>query len=155
MTKSIALTVTYFNERLNNHDTFNINANILDASPIDMIIGRASIKKLSLVLQISSQFENTKVLITEQKFSEHVVKCCGCQPKEPAVSVPQGNPLTSKFEEPAVFQTSRLLASLIIESEPFSGVPLSDEDEINHDKTDMFKPWLPTSSNADILSLIH
>ena len=32
---------------------------------------------------------------------------------------------------------------------------MSDEDEINHDKTDMFKPWLPTSSNADIISLIH
>ena len=158
MSKSIALTVTYFNERLNNHDTFNINANILDASPIDMIIGRASIKKHSLVLQIPSQFENTKVLITEKKFSENVVKCCGCQPKEdlqPSLSVPQGNPLTSKFEEPAVSQTSRLLASLVLESEQLSGVPLSDEDEIDHDKTDMFKPWLPTSSNADILSLIH
>ena len=89
------------------------------------------------------------VLITEKKFSEHVVKCCGCQPKEdlqPSLSVSQGNPLTTKFEEPAVSQSSRQLASLVLESQQLSGVPLSDEDEIGHDKTEMFKPWLPTTA---------
>ena len=33
--------------------------------------------------------------------------------------------------------------------------PLYDDDDIDHDKTDTFKPWSSSSSNTDILSLIH
>ena len=32
---------------------------------------------------------------------------------------------------------------------------LPDDDEIDHDKTDTFKPWLPSHSDVDVLSLIH
>ena len=32
---------------------------------------------------------------------------------------------------------------------------LPDDDDIDQDKTDTFKPWLPTISDVDILSLIH
>ena len=43
----------------------------------------------------------------------------------------------------------------IIDFELLSRAPLYDDDEIDHDKTDTFKPWSSPSSNTDILSLIH
>ena len=54
-----------------------------------------------------------------------------------------------------VTQTSRILASLVLESEQLSRAPLYDDDDIDYDKTDTFKPWSSPSSNADILSLIQ
>ena len=105
------------------------------------------------------QFEDINaVLITEDTSSEHVNKRCGCQPKEdllPSRSIPKGQPLTSPLKEPTVTQTSRTLASLVLESEQLSRAPLYDDDEIDHDKTDTFKPWSTTYSDTDILSLIH
>ena len=98
------------------------------------------------------------MLITGCKTSEHVTKCSGCQPKEEwqtSGSVPKGSPLVSQLENPTVTQTSRILASLVRESEQLSRAPLYDEDDIDHDKTDTFKPWSSPSSNTDILSLIH
>ena len=98
------------------------------------------------------------MLITEDKTSEHVNKRCGCQPKEdllPSRSIPKGQPLTSPLKEPTVTQTSRILASLVLESEQLSRAPLYDDDEIDHDKTDTFKPWSTPDSDTDILSLIH
>ena len=52
-------------------------------------------------------------------------------------------------------QTSRILASLVLESEQLSRAPLYDDDDIDHDKTDTFKPWSSPSSNTDILFLIN
>ena len=46
-----------------------------------------------------------------------------------------------------------LKASLVLESEQLSRAPLYDDDEIDQDKTDAFKPWSTTSSDTDILSL--
>ena len=47
-------------------NTFEIKAIISETSPLDLNIGRATIKKLSLVHQVPSQFLNIgKVLITE------------------------------------------------------------------------------------------
>ena len=64
-------------------NTFEIKAIILETSPLNLIIGRATIKKLSLVLEVPSQFLNIeKVLITEGNTSEHATKCSDCQPKE-------------------------------------------------------------------------
>ena len=99
-----------------------------------------------------------KVLLTGGNTSEHATKCSGCQPKEElqtSGSVPKGFPLVSQLENPTVTQTSRILASLVRESEQLSRAPLYDDDDIDHDKTDTFKPWSPPSSNTDILSLIH
>ena len=70
-------------------------------------------------------------------------------------SVPKGPPLVSQLENPTVTQTSRILVSLVLESEQLSRAPLYDDDDIDHDKTDMFKPRSSPSSNTDILSLIH
>ena len=94
------------------------------------------------------------MLITEGETSEHATKCSGCQPKEElqtSGSIPKGPPLVSQLEYPTVSPTSRILASLVLESEQLSRAPLYDD----HDKTDAFKPWSTPSSNTDILSLIH
>ena len=151
--------MNYLDERLNKINTFEIKAIILDTSPLDLIIGRATIKKLGLVLQVQSQFHNIgKVLITEGKTSEHATKCSGCQPKvelQTSESVPKGPPLVSQLENLTASQTSRILASLVLESKQLSRAPLYDDDDIDHDKTDTFKPWSSPSSNTDILSLIH
>ena len=47
-----------------------------------------------------------------------------------------------------------ILASLVLESEQLSRASLYDDDEIDHDKTDTFKPWSTPSSDTDIPSLI-
>ena len=44
--KSVIISVDYFDERLNNTNTFEIKVINIDASPLDLIIGRATIKKL-------------------------------------------------------------------------------------------------------------
>ena len=98
------------------------------------------------------------MLITEATTSEHATKCSGCQPKEEfqtSRSVSKGSPLISQLENPTVSQTSRILASLVLESEQLSRATLCDDDDIDHDKTDTFKPWSTPSSITDILSLIH
>ena len=42
--KPVIISVNYLNERLNNINTFDIKAIILDTSPLDLIIGRATIQ---------------------------------------------------------------------------------------------------------------
>ena len=79
------------------------------------------------------------MLITESKIFEHVNKRCGCQPKEdllPSRSVPKGPPLVSQLENPTVAQTLRILASLVLEFKKLQGVPLAEEDNTNHSKTE-------------------
>ena len=121
MKTSVIISVNYFNKRLNNINTFEIKAIISDSSPVDLIIGRATIKNLSLVHQVPSQFLNIgKVLITEDKTSEHATKCSGYQPKkelQTSRSIPKGPPLISPLKGPTVTRTSRILASLVLESE--------------------------------------
>ena len=99
---------------------------------------------LGLVHQVPSQLYNIgKVLIIEGKTSEHVNKCSDCQPKEKlqtSGSVPKGPPLVSQLENPTVSQISRILASLVPESEQLLRAPLYDDDDIDHDKTDTLKP---------------
>ena len=140
---------------MTNINTFEIKTIILDSSPLDLIIGRATIKKFGFVHQVPSI---GKVLITEGKTYEHANKRCGCQPKEDlqtSRSVSKTSPLISRLEKPSAFQISRILASLALESEQLSRAPLYDDDDIDHDKTDTFKPWSTASSDTDILSLIH
>ena len=114
---TVIVSVNFFNEQVNKINNFEIKAIILDSSPLDLIIGRSTIKKYGLVRQIPSQFEDiSTVLITEDKTSEHVNKRCGCQPKEdllPSRSIPKGQPLTSPLKSR---HTSRILASLVLES---------------------------------------
>ena len=48
-----------------------------------------------------------------------------------------------------------LLASLTVEAQNILGGSAPDDDEIDHDKTDTFKPWLFSPSTTDVLSLIY
>ena len=93
-----------------------------------------------MVHEVPRQFLNIgKVLITESKTSEHATKCSGCQSKEElqiSGSVPKGSPLVSQLENPTVTQTSRILASLVRESEQLSRAPLYDDDDIDNDTTE-------------------
>ena len=84
-----------------------------------------------MVHEVPSQFLDIgKVLITGGKTSEQATKCSGCQPKEElqtSGSVPKGSPLVFQLENPTVTQTSRTLASLVLESEQLSRAPLYDD----------------------------
>ena len=105
MSESVIVSVNFFDERVNKINNFEIKAIILDSSPLDLIIGRSTIKKYGLVRQIPSQFKD---ISTVDKPSEHVNKRCGCQPKEdllPSRSIPKGQPLTSPLKEPTVTRT--------------------------------------------------
>ena len=140
ISKSVIIRLNYLNERLNKINTFEIKAIILETSPLDLIIGRATIKNLSLVHDVPSQFLSIElVLIAGGKTSEHATECRGRQPKEellPSRSIPKGSPLVSQLENPTVTQTSHILASLVLESLQLSRAPLYDDNDIDHDKTD-------------------
>ena len=51
----VDLGVTFHNELLNNNDTFDISPVILKETPVDMIIGRDTIKKYKLFEKIPRQ----------------------------------------------------------------------------------------------------
>ena len=55
ISESVIISVNYLNERLNKINTFETKAIILETSPLDLIIGRATIKKLSLVHDVPSR----------------------------------------------------------------------------------------------------
>ena len=103
ISKSVIISVKYLNERLNKLSTFEMKAIILETSPLDLIIGQATIKKLSLVHEVPSQFLNIgKLLITGGKTSEHATKCSGCQVKEElqtSGSVPKRSPSDIQIRE--------------------------------------------------------
>ena len=60
--------------------------------------------------------------------------------------------LVAKPRKPVI---RSLLASLTVEAQHILGGSAPDDDEIDRDKTDTFKPWLPSPSTTDVLSLIH
>ena len=55
---TLALYVFYFNELLKNVAYFEMNATILESSPIDLLIGRKTVKKFDLFNQIPSQLKD-------------------------------------------------------------------------------------------------
>ena len=57
----IDLRVTFHNELLNNNDTFDISAVILKETPVDIIIGRDTIKKYKLFEKIPSQLNSDEL----------------------------------------------------------------------------------------------
>ena len=44
---------------------------------------------------------------------------------------------------------------LTVEAQHILGGSALDDDEVDHDKTDTFKPWSPSPSTTDVLSLIQ
>jgi hypothetical protein len=82
----IALQVSYFSEILNKYASIELKATILNSSPIDLVIGRDSIRKYNLFTEIPSQLVARPTM--SKVTSLPVPACCkdsgstcGCQPK--------------------------------------------------------------------------
>ena len=74
------MTVKFHNEFLNNNDTFDISVVILTETPIDIIIGRDTIKKYKLFDKIPSRLKGDN-LIQEDLQVGNGTKRCECQPE--------------------------------------------------------------------------
>ena len=126
--------VTFFSEIGNKFDTFDIKALILKSTPVDLIIGRFTIKKYNILDTVPSQLGD-KLLIPSV---DPTLKCnkiqCDCL---------SDSPLTPILKPQTVSLSCSLLASPTVESQNLLGGFLPDDDEIDHDKSDTFKPWLP------------
>jgi hypothetical protein len=113
LSNSIFLKLSYFCSILNKFASFSIQAFILDKSPVDLIIGKKSIKEHNLFQVFPRQISLDKLPITENLFSEHVSLACGCQPKG-EFATPKGTPkgiCSTQSVDPAVTQTHVILAS--------------------------------------------
>ena len=139
----LLLHVPFFNEIVNKNTSFDIEATILKSTP-NLIIGRNTIKKHKLFDQTPSQLSGEDLIPERVTTSECSKRKCDCKA-----------PTISQVAVPAVFNPRSLLSSLIPEAQSILGGSLPDNDEIDHDKNDTFKPWLPTPSTTDVLSLIH
>ena len=65
--KKFDLRVTFHNELLNDNDTFDISAIILKETPIDIIIGRDTIRKYKLFNKIPSQLKGNNLIQEDEK----------------------------------------------------------------------------------------
>lgn len=159
---TIELTLSYFCPDLNKNFSFKISAYVLKQTPIDLIIGRKTIREMNLFSIFPGQIKSNTVSsvptqLTEAPPSEQVVMTCCCQPKETlqtSKGTPKGLPLT-QMDDPAATQRHVILASLILESEQLFGFVPADEDEIEDSKNDSFSPWINSFPDTDPLSLIH
>ena len=80
ISNTLALYVFYFNELLKNVAYFKINAITLESSPIDLLIGRKTIKKFNLLNQVPSQLKDfdEKLITAVIKPLESVKLFCDC-----------------------------------------------------------------------------
>ena len=140
----IDLCVTFYNELLNNYDTLDISAIILKETPIDIIMSRDTSRKYQLFDKIPIQLRGKKMLQSERVQNNVNV----------SQKVVPNNRLIAPTEILSVSPPHRILSSLISMSQNILGGSLPDDDEIDHDKTDTFKPWLRQPDNSDVLSQI-
>ena len=141
MNTKIELCVTFFNELLTKYDTFDIAAIILKETPIDIMIGRNTVRRYQLFDKIPSQLKSNDVIQLDRKVGDGTTQCLS-QPS-----------LTASTEILTVSPPHRIL-SLIPMSQNISGASLPDDNEIGHDKTNIFKTWLRQPDNSDILPQI-
>ena len=132
-------------ESSNKYDTFDIKVHILKYTPVDLIIGRDAMKKFNLFTKVPSQLGGKLLAHKPSLPSKCMTGLCDCPP----------NVLLTPVAKPRKAVICSLLASLTIEAQNILGGSATDDDEIDHDKTDTFKPWLPSPSTTDVLSLIH
>ena len=123
-----------------------IKAHILKATPVDLIIGRDYIKKFNLFSKVPSQLRVKLPTPKPSQPSKCTTGPCDC---------PSQVPLTPVAKPRTVPVIRSLLASLTVEAQHILGVFAPDNNEIDPDKMDMFKPWLPSPSTTDVLSLIY
>ena len=145
----VDLGVIFHNELLNNNDTIDLSPVILKETPVDMIIGRDTIKKYKLFEKIPSQLSSDCINHDDLEVVEGTNRCA-CQLMRDSTKPS----LIAQTETLIVTSPHRLLSSLIPMSQNILGGSLPDDDEIDHDKTDTFKPWLRQPDISDVLSQI-
>jgi transposase InsO family protein len=158
----IALQVSYFSENLNNYASIELKATVLNSSPIDLVIGRDTIRKYNLFSEIPSQLATRPTMSTVT--SRPVSACCkdtgsscGCQPKSRSLLL-DGSP-KGQFSSPkpdlAASQTRGILGALVDNSEHILRRAAVDVDEIDEASSDTFLPWSPRFFDSDPLAKIH
>ena len=127
----LPLRVKIFDESSNKYNTFDIGAHILKSASVDLIIGRDTTKKYNLFDKVPSQLGG-KLLTSKLSLpSKCITGLCDC---------PSDVPLTPVVEPRTGPVITNLLASLTVEAQNILGGSAPDDDEIDHDKTDMFGP---------------
>jgi transposase InsO family protein len=142
---TIALQVEYFSEKLNKLVSIKINPQVLDFSPIDLVIGRNTIRQYSIFSDVPSQLSTSSATIP-----------CGCQPERIHVleGAPKGSASAQK-QDLAVAQTRGILASLLDKTDHLVRISAADIDEIEESASDSFLPWTRQFYDDDPLSKIH
>jgi hypothetical protein len=158
----IALQVSYFPENLNKYASMKLKATILNSSPIDLVIGRNSIRKHNLFTEIPSQLVARPTM--SKVTSLPVPACCkdsgstcDCQPKGRSL-LPDGSPkgrFSSQRADLAVSETQGILGVLVDNSENILGRAAADVDEIDEASSGTFLPWSSRFFDTDPLSKIH
>ena len=159
ISNSIALHVFYFSEKLNKIVHIDINAIILESSPIDLIIGRNTLRQHQLFDQMPSQLKLQSIGLASQGlagiFPDKVANDCGynsCVGSQPSLETQNDN-LQTKVDYITATKTQHYLASLVTQSETLATIATAADDELDEHETSTFAPWLPTISSDPIASL--
>jgi RNase H-like domain found in reverse transcriptase len=120
----IALLVSYFSETLNIYVTIELKATILNSSPIDLVIGRDSIRKYNHFSEIPSQLAapitaSPVTLGSVPTCCQATGSPCGCQPKRRSL-LQDGSPKgrsASQQRDLAASQTRGMLGALVDRSD--------------------------------------
>ena len=166
ISRHIPLYVSYFSETLNKIDIFQINAIVLDSSPVDLLIGKQTIRRTQIFSSVPSQLSSHSVTATSvaaiSEIAESATLSCCCQPTGESIA-PERIPATvahlAQNARPTATQKPGIIAALHIESEQLLGVAPIDDDEIDYDKTDAFSHWNSDSelpeTEPSVLDHIH
>ena len=106
-----------------------IKSHILESTPVDLIIGRVSIKEFNLFPEVPSQLGGKFFAPKPNLLSNCMTGLCDCPSDVPLT------PVTKPRTGPVILS---LLASLTVEAQNILGISAPDDDEIDHDKTDTF-----------------
>ena len=158
---TIALQVEYYSEKLNKLVSIKINPQVLDFSPIDLVIGRNTIRQYSIFSEVPSQLSllpssSTTDLVLESNSKIEVALSCGCQPDRTHLldGAPKG-PSSAQKQDLAVAQTRGILASMVDKTDHLVRISAADVDEINESASDSFLPWSRQFFDDDPLTKIH
>ena len=161
ISSTITLQVEYYSENLNKLVAIKINPQILDFSPIDLVIGRNSIRKYSIFSDLPSQLaslpnSSTTDSVLEPDSKIEVAVPCGCQPDRTKLldGAPKG-PSSAQKQDLAVAQTHGILASMIDKTDHLVRISAADVDEIDESASDSFLPWSRQFFDDDPLSKLH
>ena len=75
MNTKIELCVTFFNELLTKYDTFDIATIILKETPIDIVIGRNTVRRYQLFDKVPSQLKSNDVIQLDRKVGDGKTQC--------------------------------------------------------------------------------